>query len=169
MPQSLIQLPKDADFRILEHRIIIRDYRIQSGNGLFDMILYIVDGFSSDRQTLHQLEEHGISWEMAIEWCAWELEDQEQLVGDLICWSYNIDEILREEDLFKKITVFSRSDAGRALAYQFIEKIRSCDNWGELYDELQLSSKFQKDMKSRMIMGLRQQPYNKVKKKKSRK
>ena len=173
MPQSLIQLPKDADFRILKHRIIIRDYRIVSGNGLFSMILYIVDGFSSDRQTLHQLEEHGISWEMAIECCVQELEYDMQTMTGIMCWQYNV--IYEYEQAgnstsepcrkfsddgkvsrWDKIHTFSKSDACRRIVEQHIEKIRSCENWGELYNEMHYQSKFRKDIKRQIEMEIKE-------------
>ena len=144
MAQSLIQLPKDADFRIGVWHIKITDHMIVNQGDLFDCIVDIIMDPRSDRQMLYQFEGHGISWEMAIEECVRELEEDTDVFAHSlnrynntwVDWAHSI--------------AFSESVAGRKIAGLLVEKIRSCDNWDNLYDEMQLTSKFQKEIKNRM-------------------
>ena len=156
MPQSLIQLPKTANFRILGWSIIIEDHTITNNYGLLGKITRIIVELPVDRQALYQFEKHGISWEAAIEYCTRELEDNPRILATVIRY-YGIDKGVRSDtmDDWNNRVSFSESAAGRKIAEQFVEKIRSCGNWGELYDELQLTTKFSKYMKERIIKEIK--------------
>ena len=52
---------------------------------------------------------------------------------------------------------FSKSEACRIIAGQFVEKIRNFNNWQDFYDEMRLTSRFNKDMKNRIIQELKEQ------------
>ena len=152
MPQSLTRMPKEVSFKFYWHTITIQNHRVVYMGGFFGIIVDTIQSIDSSSQSLYQLEKHGISFEMAIECCAHELEH------DVSVLAYNIRnyempglKFSRNSDGWIPFVDFSKSKKGRAIADQFIEKIRSCSNWEELYDELQLSSQFQKDMKSRII------------------
>ena len=149
MPQSLTQLPKDAYFRILGWEIKIRNHKIWGyfDSGFFGVMMHIIRDADSNKQTLYQYEKHGISFEMVIECCAQEFEEDAVILANIITRE------LHERRSFS----FSESAAGRKIAEQFIEKIRSCDDWGELYDEMYETSKFRKDIKNRIREGLEQQ------------
>ena len=160
MPQSLTQLPKDADFRVLGWEIQTRNHRIiNCAHGLWGVIIDIIRDSDSSMDTLYQFEKQGISWEMAVECFAHELEYHDTALSDTICWCYDNLEIKKmfTEKTLERIDGFSESAAGRKIAEQFIEKIRNCDDWEELYDEMQMTGKFRKDMKRRIKRELKKQ------------
>ena len=158
MPQSLTQLPKKAGFYIVGWDIIIRNHRV-TGMGLFWDIMRIIRGVNSDRQTLTEFEKHGISFEAAIECCASEMEHDVNMLtnimwhGDILESVFGTTQML---DTRSKCEDFSKSMAGRKIAEIYIEKIRICDNWGELYDEFHYTSEFIKDIKNRIVEELKQ-------------
>ena len=142
MPQSLTQLPKTADVDIAGCDIYIRDHKVVTADGLFGAITWIVSDGDSNRETLYQFEKYGINFESAIECCAHELEcDVRVLIYAIMQYAPSLLEDRRE-----LLADFLESRAGRAIADMYAEKIRSCSNWGELYDEMDHKSKFQKDV-----------------------
>ena len=164
MPQSLTQMPQRADFVIDGQTIEIRDHKVKSSSGLFGIMIRIMEGDESDRQSLCQFEKHGISFETAIECCAHDIENDVYVLGNIIFWNYDIKET-KESGTFEHLNAvlaFSESTAGRTIAEQFIEKIRSCDDWEELCDEMHPTSKFYKDIKNRILKELKKQ--NRIKK-----
>ena len=151
MAQDLTQLPETADFKIGMWPITIRNHKVTDENAMFGSIIWIVNRTDLGRDVLNKFEKHGISYEAVIECCAKELEENPKVLDFFIKWMY----VIRNS---KEPTVgFSKSKRGRFIADQLVEKIRSCDNWGELYDEMQMTSKFQKDMKNRIILELKEQ------------
>ena len=140
MPQSLIQMPKTADFYIKGHIIVIQNHKVVSYWSLFHQIVQIARDWENNRQTLAELEKYGISFEAAIECCAKELDDPRTL-EEVLAWDRSKTDVMRG---------FSESKEGRKMADMYIEKIRSCDDWGELYDEMQEKSQFSKDIKIRI-------------------
>ena len=152
MPQSLIQIPKDAHFKMGSYHVTIQNHHIQYSNGLFNQIMNTIQHSHSNWQQLTEFENHGISWEMVIECCARELEENVDVLAYLI-WMYTAWEIKIEymDDSMEEIKVFMKSDAGGRISDLFIEKIRNCNNWQELYTELHPKSSFQKEMKSRIL------------------
>ena len=190
MPQSLIHLPKDAEFEIGGWDIIIRNHKIVNSDSLFLLITNMIGMDDSNRDTLYQFEKHGISYEAAIEYCVHELDNQVDLLRILIFWNYDypkieeidayailnrdsaklvdfdtgnpVDHLIRggqttvSERHRQILSLFSKSVEGRNIANMFIEKIRSCNNWGELYDELHPQNKFNKDVGRRISAGLKQ-------------
>ena len=150
MPQSLTQMPKEADFQIGKWPIEIRNHRV-TGTGLFCRIMRLIDDHPSYGNTLYQFEKHGICYEVAIEECARELEGDTKIFEHFIVWQCDI------ADLDDQTVNFSESTAGRKIAEQYIEKIRSCDNWGELYEEMHHTSKFCQDMKGRIFKEVNEQ------------
>ena len=158
MPQSLTQMPKEASFVIRGWPIRIRDHEVVSDDGLFGEIMHMVKRPNTDRRVLARLEEHKINYETAIEYCARELENNTVILANIINWYYNMGDIEKASWQYNRniILDFSKMDAGRAIASQFIEKIRSCENWQELYDEMHLTSKFSKDMKKKIIREIKQ-------------
>ena len=160
MGQSLIQMPKEAKFEIAGWPIRIRRYMATNVDGLSGRIWHIIQDGDSDRQSLYQFEKRGVSFEAAIECCVSEMEHDGNMLTNII-WHGNIlKSVFHPSQMLNtrsKCKDFSESMAGRKIAEQFIEKIRSCDNWGELYDEMQMTSKFNQDMKNRIIYELEQQ------------
>ena len=159
MPQSITQLPMYADFKILRYHFTIRYHKVREVERLFGNIMWIIVDTNSDGQTLRQFEKHGISFETMIEECARELEHDVGVLAWFICLNHNADTIRGPNILENKWSAclnFSKSDAGRNIADQFIEKIRSCDNWDQLYEEIHPQNIFCKNMEKRIIMELKQ-------------
>ena len=158
MPQNLIQLPKKADFRIAGWTITIRNHKVAESSGLIGCIMKVADDVKSNRDTLYQFEKHGINFETAIEECARELEYDIETLGNFIYWNMNYIKVSAGMTTNKDLDIiykFAESEAGKKIAAQFIEKIRGCNNWEEIYDELQLTTKFSKYMKERIIKEIK--------------
>ena len=49
----------------------------------------------------------------------------------------------------------SKSTPGSRIAELYVEKIRGCDDWQELYDEMHPSSRFYKDMHNYLVGELK--------------
>ena len=166
MPQSLTQLPETADLQIDEWPICIRDHKVLDDDGLFGEIMGIVNSLYVDRNELKQLEEHGISFEAAIECCAGELGGNEKIHGwrllRFINWHpEDMEECHTSYRIMDKygdaLTLnFSNSTAGRRIADEIVEEIRQCENWGELYDKLHMTSRFQKDINNKIRRKMEQ-------------
>ena len=156
MPQSLIRMPETADIPVFKWRIIIRNHKVVSRDGLIGRIVRFASDSDSRGDTLSEFEKYGVSFEAAIEYCAAELEHDSKLLTDVIYWSYGIREIRDEiiQNNWKLIVDLSKRDAGKAIASQYIEKIRSCDNWQQLLDEMKQTSRFTKDMKKIVKMEI---------------
>ena len=151
MPENLLQLPATAKFMIGQRNIAIRDHRVLQIDGLFGRILSIINDSNSNMETLLEFEGHKINFETAIEECAYELQVHAQILMDVIWWHYDS---ASEHDACLD---FSAGDRGRMIADIFIEKIRSCDDWQDLYEEMQLTSKFNRDMRNMVETELEQQ------------
>ena len=162
MPQSLTRLPQTADFKMERYPIRIRDHEVENWGvrGLLGKIMRVISHSDSNKETLCQFEKHGISFEMVIEYCACELEYNTDILADIMYGHYYDDDVLNEKGVIldlESIHIFSKSEAGRIIAGQFVEKIRNCGDWEELYDEMQMTGKFRKDMKRRIKRELKKQ------------
>ena len=160
MPQNLIRLPKIADIRFTGRDVTIRNHKVVERGGLTSRIMRITNDQGSNRQTLVEFEKHGINSEMAIEECVRELEEDVNTLAHAVFMYWDREDILKYYTGKKwddGIFAFTKNKTGRIIADQYIEKIRSCDNWGDLYDELHHTSKFQKYMKKRIKEEMRQQ------------
>ena len=146
MPQSLTQLPEEADIRIARKNVTIQNHKVLERGGLTGRIRLIIEDENSDIQSLYQFEKHGVSYEAAIEYCAQEFEEDAVILANFIVRNLNE----------RRALSFSESVAGRKIAEQFIEKIRSCDNWGELYEELHRSSRFHQEIVDKISTELEQ-------------
>ena len=165
MPQSLTQLPQYVEFEIGACVVKIHDHRVVYLGGLFARIRCVINNEFSHRAMLQQFEKYGVSYEAAIECCAVELEQNAEILAYLIGPEMLVDTqktlgirpAISMKNGWELILDFSESEAGRAIAGQYIDKIRSCDDWGELYDELHVSSRFQKEMENRIKKEVKQQ------------
>ena len=158
MPQSLIQLPKDAEFEIEEWCIKIEDHQMMYGAGLFTVMMDIVKGGYSHRNTLYQFEKHGISFEAAIECCVRELEyDTDAFIDFIRQYCDGMKYMGSVADSLRGCGAFSESEIGRKIATQFVEKIRSCDDWDEFCTEMSQKSKFITYIKKKIKEEMRQQ------------
>ena len=158
MPQNLIQLPKKADFRIAGWTITIRNHKVAESSGLIGCIMKVADDVKSNRDTLYQFEKHGINFETAIEECVMEIEYDTYALAWVIGRYHDFLTIeITDWPAYRRIRAnVIKSSAGKAVVNQFIENIRSCDDWGELYDKLQLTTKFNKDAKKIIKKGIDQ-------------
>ena len=157
MPQSLTNMPKTAEFAMPGTYIEIQDQKSVGFWGLFNSMLHIIQDSDSDRQSLSEFEEYGISFEAAVEECIRELEHDTDVLLNSIDWYLSIGESVKIADTNESLIPFSESAAGRIIADQLVEKIRSCDNWEQLYDEMDPVSRFSCNMKKRIKEGMRQQ------------
>ena len=148
MPQSLIQLPESADIEIVGWGVTIRDHKVVSWDGLFSHMVRLVRDYNRGIQDLVKFEKHGISFECAIEESVRELEQDIEAVARILSFC------CFDTDACSRI---SKSKGGRNIADRYIEKIRNCENWGELYDEIHPSSKFSKDMRNRIIKEIKKE------------
>ena len=158
MPQSMTKMPEEADFDISLYPVTIWNHKVEQLGGLLGVITGIIRDENMDRNTLYQFEEHGISFETAIEECVCELENNTDTLGNIVAWNKMHGKTT--ETLYKDwddACKFSKGVTGRNIAEQYIEKIRSCNNWDELYDEMQQTSKFSKYMGSQMMAGVKEQ------------
>ena len=156
MPQSLIRLPETAAFVICGLPMWIEDHKIvetRSCAFLFSNIMDIIKNEKSDIHTLREFEKYGISFEAAIECCVYELEHDTDVFAYVLAGKYKHWKI-PPKSIEKSEINLSKSAAGRMLADQFIEKIRSCNDWGELYEELHPTSKFCVDMLNTIDMAI---------------
>ena len=160
MGQSLTQLPRTAEFKILGHTITIVEHKVKNYFGLSSTILDIINDQKTNRRILSEFEKHGVSFEAAIECCATELEYNVNKLARVIIWNYErrkFTDWISTEKNTKEITVFTASLKGRRIAEELTAKIRNCDNWEELHDELHMNSEFQTEMKKRIREEMRQQ------------
>ena len=158
MPQSLVQMPEIADVKMTCWYIKIRNHKVVHANGLIGKIIFNAGLTNSDRRTFYKFEKHGISFECAVEYCAREIEKDVTILTNIIWWVYEIKRIRypSAKNNWLEVNKFSESGMGRNIAEQFIEKIRSCENWGELYDEMHPDSEFHKEMKNKIIGEIKQ-------------
>ena len=159
MPQSLTQLPKTVKCEIGRLIVIINDHAVSGDKGFLNIIMVIISDSTSHRDILADFEKYGISFEMVIEACVRDLEDHTMPLAHLIYWHYsskNTMKVLKDKKRYRMILAFSESAAGKVVAEQIIEKIRSCDDWQELRDELHLQSEFQKGMRKKLKKKIRE-------------
>ena len=166
MPQSLIRLPKTAEFEIAGFSITIVDHNVAHNNALLSRIMQIVNDSISNRNTLYQFEKYGVSFEMVIEYCVWEIENDIDVLADLIWFRDAISKFIhttRGVIQWSECKDFSKSVAGRWISEQYTEKIRSCNNWEELYNMMRWNCKFQMDMEERIIKEIKEQKMEEMK------
>ena len=159
MPQSLTRLPEEVEFKIGEWHVTVQNHVITEDMGLFGIIMNIVTSSDLDRKALLEFEKRGISFEAAIECCVEEIENNTDILAKVLWWhydTYKISEMPCDHRYLNPTYDFSKRDAGRKIAVQLVEKIRSCENWGELYDELNLKSQFQKEMEYKIISEVKE-------------
>ena len=96
-------------------------------------------------------EDHGISFEAAVETCISDIEEKDRIkLAEVIFWHYSIKEI---SDMQKKLV---KRGAMQQFGEDFIDKIRDCANWDELQTKLDQKSKFSEIMKSKIREEIRQ-------------
>ena len=146
MEQSIVQLPFMAFVKFRVSYVRIRNHKVINHNGLFGAIRTIILREKADRQILTKFEKHGINFEAVIEYCANELEDDSRILADMIRWGYGIRGQIKDGVYMKECNDFSKSPTGRPIADMFVDNIRDCRDWQELYDELHPQSTFSKHM-----------------------
>ena len=152
MPQSLTGLPETANIMIGGYVITIRNHGIRGSRSLFENIMTVVYNNSNEnREILVEFEKYKVSYEAVIERCAMEIEKDTAVLVNVVFYDEDENQLLH--DAWGGLLKFSKSDAGRVMAGQLIDKIRDCNNWGELYDEMQMTSKFKKEIRRRRMMS----------------
>ena len=125
---------------------------------MFAIIMYMVRSQRSDKKSLYEFEKQGISFEMIIENCVRELENNTKLLAYHINTSPPIRKINNRSDkiTLKRIIAFTAGEEGMKLAGRYIEMIRSCNNWEDLYDQMLPTSEFWKEMNDRIHAEFKQ-------------
>ena len=158
MPQNLIQLPKEATIHIAGNHIQIEEHRVRDGYGLIGCMMIIVMDSPHNREILTQFEKYRVSFEAAIEESVRELEGDAEILANILDLDQDIQREFPGAKSHMNIFIpFSKSEAGRTIAGIYVEKIRNCSDWGELYDQMHWKSKFHREMKTRTKMEMKQQ------------
>ena len=145
----MTRLPNTADIEILGWSIEIRNHQVVNYDcRFFDVIMDLVSDVRSDRETLYQFEKHGISFEMVVEECVKELEEDTLALVSLIFGHYKLSKIVYADkgSTWLEKCAFSAGRTGRKIVDRIVEKIRDCNDWGELYDEMNPESRFHKEI-----------------------
>ena len=140
MPQSLIQMPESA-IMFSRMTIHIRNHRVQYGNNLFGWAMWSIHGKEWE-QAVSEMEKHGITYEVFIEYIVAELEQNHSVFAQAIKWHYDI-----RHPNWKEYSVFSASETGRKITQSIIDGIRDCENWKQVHDTMNQQSRFYKDIK----------------------
>ena len=158
MPQSLTQLPKEIDVDI-DHmwHVPIKNHLIERPDYLLYTVTCVIDSPRTDKNTLFQFEAFGVNYESFTVACSDILKNDP--VGSLcrvLFFHYGMCNYLtdmpngqseRRHDLIFRLL---KSRLGKIYADILVEKIRSCDNWDDLYEEMHHTSKFHKYMRGRI-------------------
>ena len=154
MTQSMTRLPKSAEIQALGNTLVIKDHVITSEWNLIEWIFQVINYQDRDiwNNMVKDLDANKLSYEAAIECCAQEIEDDYDTFGNIIYCHYDIKKYTCRdaEEHLQAVLAGSHSQECIKISEQFMEKIRSCDNWGDLYDEMQSTSKFIENMKKQI-------------------
>ena len=144
MTQGMEQLPCEADFRILGWCVKIKNHKVMNHFGLFGSMMDIAKDSHFGSQFLTEFEGNGITCKAAIQHSATELENNPEILAYLTLTHYCFWEIKEDcsENDWDEILNFSKSVEGRNIAGMISEKIKSCTNWQDVYDELRPKSAF---------------------------
>ena len=147
MVQSLVRLPENADIKIGRWYVSIKNHRVVTTCGLLGRILGMIDDPDTDIGILSEFEKHGVSYEAVIEECVAEF-DRISVIKYIMrfVYKFKMNGVYVEEDQ-EIFNSFSKSDIGVTLEDKLVDKIRSCRNWDELYNEFHSTSKFSIDLK----------------------
>ena len=147
MPQSLIQLPETVDITG-ESDLHIRNHEVVDWGGLLYWILTIINR-KVWKTSVTEMEKHGISYEMVVECCVHELEHDTELLTWMMMIHYNVGPNLHLH------AEYSERIAGRKIAGEIVDAIRTCNDWTDLHDTMQQKSGFSKDMAEKIREDLR--------------
>ena len=154
--QSIVEFPKTVNFNICGWPISIYNHTVKVIGGLCTVLMSIVKDSKSDRNTLVKFEDHGISFNGVVEYCATELEDNPGRFATIIWGHYDVGRLQNKADIKCILAEFSKSGTGLVLAEKFADKIRDCANWEELYDILHPDGDFQKNITSKIREAIKQ-------------
>ena len=139
MPQSLVYLPKAAEITGDGWGIRIKDHRVVDHTSLFLWMCRIIqDNHGVD--VVSEFEKHGITYEIFTEYVVSELEVNINVFERLIWFHINIFENI------DTCSEFAASREGSKIIDEFVEKIRSCDNWTEFIEAMKLRGSFIKEI-----------------------
>ena len=151
MTQSIAALPKDMGCEIMGWCLDIKDHTVLSVAGMSGMIFGIASETLSNGNTLNQMEKYGVSFECVIECCVQELEEDPYTLASIMHVHYVFGDIINDDDdSWNHFLNFSKSPTGRTIADMFIDKIRDCHNWEQLYDMTEPNSKFNTNAKKQI-------------------
>ena len=141
MKQNIVQMPESADFKIDGNEINIKNYKPVIWGGLFGVLVKISGTRRDELNPLSEFEKYNISYELVIECCVEELEEDAEVLTKALAWWY-CSEKKPGEFRWNDTLRYSKSAHGRNTADLVVEKIRSCSNWQELHSEIDYQSVF---------------------------
>ena len=145
-------LPEKAAFRIIGWPIDIRNHEVTGVTPLFQTVMRIIHDPESNAQTLLEFQKQGIGFKAVIEYCVNEFKNNEAILERIIYWHYAKIKFRRAE-----INRFLKKEVVETFSEQFIKKMQSCENWIDLYGELNMASKFSQDFVSQIDVALKEQ------------
>ena len=145
MTQNMTGMPETAEFRVRGYLVTIENHEVENWGGLLD-IMWCVTNVDRDKDILSKFEKHGVSFAAAIKCLIQETSSKNDMIARALQRHYGTcvveSEIINQRD---KIIVFIKNPQGELMMKQFTDKIKKCNNWIELYDVLDLTSRFQRD------------------------
>ena len=149
MGQNLLELPKEAEINIKEWRLQIQNHKITTCHLFYWVSGLIIEGYM--KKAIPELEGRGITYEVFVEECAKELDENPALLLHIIWFRYDI------QENWKEMRRFTESDAGRIIPEMLINQVRECNSWEEFHKATKPKSVFQKNMKKRIKRELKEQ------------
>ena len=156
MEQNLLNLPETAVISVdgVGTLFRIKNHKVAGVRGLFNTMSAVVHHGAWDK-AVSDMKSQGFTYESVIERCARELEGNSYVLADFMYGHYNFKRrgtitLPEKASIHDACLDFSESVRGRMIADQIVEKIRDCNNWGELHQIMEKSGKFGTDMKRRI-------------------
>ena len=134
MVQDIVQLPEMASITVGEYTVNIENHKIKAEN-LLEWILRLMTNHLWNEGVV-KMKQNNISCEAVVEECVRELDENDKQFLFFIWWNYDL------QDRWREIDEFSTTEEYWEITQQLIGAIRDCANWAELYETLNLKSKF---------------------------
>ena len=159
MVQSIARLPESAKGIFRYHHLEIKNHVVYTLYGLFFFTVLIIRN-EDKKKIVDWFKSNHVSFEAVIEQCIQELEDDHpaarlNMIEAHYPWSHSNELGFFNVEQWggawgKIISQFSKTSAGRWIADQYVEKLRTCRNWNMFTDTLDMKGVFQQEMKQKI-------------------
>ena len=146
---SLQELPRRVRVPVGGVLLVIKNHRVQNESGIFLTVLNAAKSVLWPRSVM-VMESNGINYGNFAEAAIQEIKQNYGVVEGLVGWYHRI------KKNSGNALEFSKSDAGRKIAGQYIARIKRCKNWTEFHKAMKKNSKFQKEMKQKIMEEMKQ-------------